>query len=239
MSTYFKGKQFGQRGLPFLNVAKTVRTTSALGLGRRAAIWLQGCLLHCQGCISPEWIPDIPARQVSPEELAEQLLLNPEIQGVSVSGGEPMLQAAGLARMIRYARARRELDVICFTGCSYAALKAFPTGTGVQAFLEEIDLLIDGPFIKDLSLDIGLRGSTNQRFIKLSDRFKDIDFENSPRRLELIIQGDQAFLIGIPPRSLQESLVNKLSNLDPALLKRDSNPSGAAHVPLALCHDIK
>ena len=99
-----------------LNVAATQMGTEALGPGFRAVVWVQGCPIHCPGCIAPDWIPFKPARLISPAVLLEELLANPRITGLTFSGGEPMAQAVALAQLARLARQRRELDIICFSG---------------------------------------------------------------------------------------------------------------------------
>src|SRR5689334_9710005 len=86
-----------------LNIANIAARTQALGPGLRAAIWVQGCPLHCPGCLAPDWIPFVPATQLTPEEVLERLDLG-SIGGMTFSGGEPMEQATGLAALVRLAR---------------------------------------------------------------------------------------------------------------------------------------
>jgi hypothetical protein len=64
-----------------------------------------------------------------------------------------------------------------------------------------VDLLIDGPYIASLNNGNGLRGSSNQRFIHLTDRLAGHDFSKNNRKLEIHINGDSAMFVGIPPRS--------------------------------------
>ena len=90
-----------------LNIAATLVGTTALGPGYRAVVWVQGCPIHCAGCIAPDWIPFTPNRLVSPAELVAELLVDPLVTGLTFSGGEPMAQAAGLAQVAHLARQRR------------------------------------------------------------------------------------------------------------------------------------
>ena len=168
----------------FINVAATCSSTRSLGPGIRSGVWVQGCVFQCPGCIAPDWIPLRPARFVSPEDLAIELLRDPLVTGLTFSGGEPMLQAAGLARLARVARAQRELSIICFTGFQKAALELNPPGPGVFDLLEQVDALIDGPYIDRLKEQHGLRGSTNQKIHYLTGRLKDAGLETLPRRSE-------------------------------------------------------
>jgi anaerobic ribonucleoside-triphosphate reductase activating protein len=98
-----------QANLVKLNIAKTCVGTRALGPGVRSVVWVQGCPFRCQGCIAPEWIPFERAREADPAELASELLADPDVAGLTFSGGEPMRQAAGLARLITIARRQRDL----------------------------------------------------------------------------------------------------------------------------------
>lgn len=194
-------------GLPLLNIAATCTSTRSLGPGLRAAIWVQGCPLNCLGCIAPDWIPRQLARLASPQEIVEELLSHPEVTGLTFSGGEPMLQAAGLAAVARLARAERPLSVICFTGFLWERLKEHPPGPGVIDLLSEIDLLIDGPYIAAQNSNEGLRGSHNQRIHYLTDRLTPLtyDFEHRQRQAEIHIENGAALLVGVPPHGLAKA----------------------------------
>ncbi len=202
-----------------LNVAATSAATRVLGPGLRAVVWVQGCFFRCPGCIAPDWIPLRPARLVKVEALVEELLANPALTGLTFSGGEPMLQAAGLARLARLARARRELNIICFTGFTLSLLKHTPPGPGVDELLEQVDVLIDGPYIEQLNDNRGLRGSSNQQIYYLTDRLRGVDLQGSPRAAEVKIEDGAAVLIGVPPKGLGEAF-NQAADLASGLKGR-------------------
>jgi anaerobic ribonucleoside-triphosphate reductase activating protein len=188
-------------GLPLLNIAATCAATHALGPGMRAVVWVQGCPHRCQGCIAPDWIPLRLARLVRPEILAEELLSHAAVTGLTFSGGEPMLQAAGLARLVQHARQERPLSLICFSGFTLEQLRHDPPGPGVADLLGEIDVLIDGLYIAAANDNRGLRGSTNQRIHYLTDRLtaEDCDFAGGLRQVEIQVGSGQALLVGVPP----------------------------------------
>ncbi|TDV40971.1 4Fe-4S single cluster domain-containing protein [Actinophytocola oryzae] len=181
-----------------VRVAATWPATEALGPGLRAAVWVQGCPFRCRGCVAPEWIPKRGGRLVDPEELAEELLTDPAVTGLTLSGGEPMAQATGLAATVRAARARRELDVICFTGFTLDRLRADPAA---HELLAELDVLIDGQYVRDRDDGLGLRGSDNQVVHHLTGRLADtgFDFETGPRTADLVLTDQRLTLIGVPP----------------------------------------
>lgn len=188
-----------------INVAETCVGTRALGAGLRSAVWVQGCPFRCRECVAPDWIPFRPARRVEPEALAAELLADPCVTGLTLSGGEPMEQARGLAAAVRAARADRELSVICFTGYRLGELAGRP---GADDLLAELDVLIDGRYVRSRNDDRGLRGSDNQRVHHLTGRLAGsaAALEGGPRRAELRVRGSGALLVGVPPRALAERL---------------------------------
>jgi anaerobic ribonucleoside-triphosphate reductase activating protein len=191
--------------MQMVNVAATCPATRSLGPGIRSVVWVQGCAFHCPGCIAPDWIPIRPARFVYIEDLVEELLVDPRVTGITFSGGEPMLQAVGLARFARLARKKRDLDIICFTGFQLAYLEDNPPGPGVDDLLSQVDVLIDGPYIARLNDNIGLRGSRNQKIHYLTKRLCNENLETISRTAEIHIMDGQAMLVGVPPARLGEA----------------------------------
>jgi anaerobic ribonucleoside-triphosphate reductase activating protein len=190
-----------------LNLAAFSLHTEALGPGLRAVIWVQGCPLNCQGCISPDWIPFKPALKFTPEEIIEKFDF-PPISGLTFSGGEPMEQASDLASVARLARKKKDLNIICFTGYRYERLLKNPPNAGVPYLLAEIDLLIDGPYVQSRNESIGLRGSSNQRFIHLTSRLADQDFATQKRKVEITVSNGVLEFIGIPTPAIKTAMDN-------------------------------
>ena len=188
-----------------LNIASVTAHTRALGPGTRAVIWVQGCPLHCPGCLAPEWIPFVTATQLTPEKVLEKLDLD-TITGMTLSGGEPMEQAAGLAALVRLARQKKDLDLICFTGYRYERLLKNPPNNGVSVLLAQVDVLVDGPYIQSLNNSVGLRGSSNQRVIHLTSRLKGHDFESQRRQVEITITNGELAFIGIPTPDVMSAI---------------------------------
>jgi anaerobic ribonucleoside-triphosphate reductase activating protein len=224
---------FNQDGLPLLNIANFVNKTTTLGPGVRAVVWVQGCVFNCPGCISPDWIPQLPARLVSPEDLVDELLADPEVTGFTFSGGEPMLQASGLAKLIHLARLQRDLTLICYTGFTLEQLQGrtpVPSNLqnnkwakdpselklppGITDLLSEIDVLIDGPYIARQNDNVGLRGSSNQRINHLTDRLKGFDFETQPRRTDIRIIDGYAVLVGVPTRGIEQAFLTAIDEIN-------------------------
>lgn len=193
-------------GQPLLNIAQFWPATHALGPGLRSVAWVQGCNRHCPSCISPEWAPQVDAHVVPVENLAELLISNPNIGGVTFSGGEPMLQAEELAALICLIHQKRDLNIICFTGFTYDQLRQKPGIPGAERLLAEVDVLIDGPYIVEQDDNRGLRGSANQKVHHLTDRLQGYDFETGPRKVEFHIQNNYTMMVGIPAWDVQRTL---------------------------------
>lgn len=190
-----------------VNVAATCVGTRNLGPGWRSVVWVQGCPLHCPECIAPDWIPDRVANLVPTEELAARLIADPAVDGLTFSGGEPMVQATALAEVVRHVRRVRDVSLICFTGYTLSHLRKHPPEPGVADLLSEVDVLVAGPYLAGRNDGRGLRGSTNQRVHHLTPRLAEgFDFEQGPRTAEVRVGGDDEFvelmLVGVPPHGM-------------------------------------
>ena len=196
-----------------LNLAAVTSATRSLGPGKRAAIWVQGCQKRCPGCLAQEWLEIVPAHLHRIPALSEILLSDPEIEGLTLSGGEPMLQAAALAKLVSSMRTRRDLNVICYSGYLLVELRNNPPSPGVADLLEAVDVLIDGAYVDELNDDIGLRGSSNQQVHHLTSRLAGFDFTTAPRSVEIKISDGEVFLIGVPTRAVNHSFEESLRNI--------------------------
>lgn len=184
-----------------LNVAAICAGTRAMGPGLRSALWVQGCPFNCQGCISPEWRTNEEHRLITPEQAVNRLLSVPEITGITLSGGEPMLQAGLLAEVIRLARqAEPKLTVICYTGYTLQQLMRLKNQPAIRDLMGQSDVLIDGQYDRRRHTDRGVRGSTNQSIYYLSDRLRDNGLESMQRRAEFRILDGEMMLVGVPTR---------------------------------------
>jgi anaerobic ribonucleoside-triphosphate reductase activating protein len=193
-----------------LNLADFCPKTETLGPGKRAVIWVQGCALRCPGCVSPTYRPFTPSTLIEAEELAARILDNPEIDGITISGGEPVHQSIGLSRVIDILQAQRpELTVLSFSGYTQDELRRKTHIPGITDYLSRLDCLIDGPYLHSLDNGLtGLRGSSNQEIHHFTSRMQDHDFENTFRQTEIHIQNNQIVFIGVPPQNFLNAMDN-------------------------------
>lgn len=147
-----------------MRIANTVNDSIVDGFGLRFTVFTQGCPHHCPGCHNPDTHDPAGGREVSWEELAEQMGKNPLLSGLTLSGGEPFAQAADCAALARRAH-EMGLTVWTYSGYLFEQLrdKGDPDWT---ALLEATDVLVDGPFLQgEKSYELRFRGSRNQRLI--------------------------------------------------------------------------
>ena len=140
-----------------------------LGPYTRYCLWVSGCNRKCKGCISPESHDMYKGTPYSTGSLAWQIIPS-DVEGITISGGEPFLQAKALCELISMVKNHRDIGVIIYTGYLYEQLTELPYGKELTGLC---DLIIDGPYIKELDDGKSLRGSSNQRIIPITDRYKD------------------------------------------------------------------
>lgn len=159
-----------------LRVVDIVEGTSVDGPGLRTSIYLAGCDHHCPGCHNPQtWTHDA-GHDMTVDEIMR--VVHRSGYNVTLTGGDPMYQARALMPLVKEIRAAG-YTIWCYTGFTVEELRAMPD---TAALLDEIDVLVDGPYI-EAQRDTGLlfRGSANQRIIELrpqpSDGF-DVNIED-------------------------------------------------------------
>lgn len=166
----------------WLNLNGFLDATRAEGPGLRACLWVQGCLRNCPGCCNVDQLPLEPRTVVPASAVCEWLAAAQTahgIEGVTFLGGEPLLQARGLADVARFARAR-SLSVMVFTGYDLEDCRRDPL-PGVPELLAATDVLVDGAYLRDRPERVrNWVGSTNQRFHYLTSAY-DAAIETDPR----------------------------------------------------------
>lgn len=147
-----------------LRVLDILEDTTVDGPGFRTSIYLAGCRHRCPGCHNPESWDENGGEDVSVDELLRVIISDP-FAHVTLSGGDPILQAAGCAELAYRVKAVSDKTIWCYTGYTWERLMS-EANTDVQALLKNLDVLVDGPFVQALrNTDLLFRGSSNQRLI--------------------------------------------------------------------------
>ena len=146
-----------------IRIAGIVEESIVDGTGIRYAIFMQGCLRHCKGCQNPGTHDINGGRIVDTSELIDAIKKNPLLAGITLTGGEPLLQLDAAIELARETK-KLGLNVWCYTGYTFEELP-----DAARELLKYVDVLVDGPFVEELKdLELDFRGSSNQRIIDLN-----------------------------------------------------------------------
>ncbi|WP_254568864.1 4Fe-4S single cluster domain-containing protein [Oscillatoria sp. HE19RPO] len=158
----------------YLNIMGYVDESEVNGPGTRSVVWVQGCLRECPGCFNPESWAFEANQLIAIDELADKILSNSRNQGVTFSGGEPFWQATALAELGKKVKAAG-LNLMSFTGFTLAELQSPSAPVGAGALLDQLDILIDGPYVESLAIHSPESpvSSRNQRIHIFNEAFKD------------------------------------------------------------------
>ena len=180
-----------------MNLYAVEPASRANGPGLRFVVWFQGCSRGCRGCFNPDTHPIEPRNITTPEDLLERIeAVQRQIDGVTITGGEPFEQAEGLLAFARGLRRRTELSLLVFSGYTIEQVRAMPLGDEILACT---DVLIDGPFRPGEACGETLRGSANQRIHLLTDRYSLKQFADAPTAEILIAPSGRIRITGIDP----------------------------------------
>ena len=137
------------------------------GPGRRSVIRVAGCSLRCPGCYVPETHKRENGSLVPISSIIKEIVVNrSKHDGVTILGGEPFDQAAAVAELVSRLN-KLGVHITVYTGNTIDTLIG-RKDKNVDYILTHIDLLIDGPFSRQLKEEAGeYKGSRNQRVISL------------------------------------------------------------------------
>ena len=197
-----------------MKVARILYPVTVLGPGKRIAIWLAGCSKRCSGCANPElWdgenYPDmelqnlIDALQMLYEKADEQ------VDGITISGGEPFEQAEELLALVSYLRKWTE-DILIFSGKTYEELMQEETSANI---LDKIAVLVDGEYRESQNAGEVLRGSQNQTIYILNEQIDEIylSYQKEHQGKHLVENfrvNDGVIAVGIHKKDFQDELEN-------------------------------
>ncbi|MDQ0665428.1 anaerobic ribonucleoside-triphosphate reductase activating protein [Arthrobacter ulcerisalmonis] len=170
-----------------LRIARVLHGTTAEGPGLRSAIWFQGCSIRCTGCINPHLFSPNGGSDMTVSDIVLGAVAG-GVEGLTLIGGEPFDQPSAGAQLAREAQ-EHGLGVIAFSGYEYETLR--DRDQDIKRFLAGIDLLVDGPYQAwNQETDRALVGSTNQRFIHISDRYGSYQPEIAANRVDIRVLPD-------------------------------------------------
>src|SRR5262249_55098020 len=155
-------------------------------------VWLQGCSLGCPGCFNPETHSFEGGQEWTVDELCKKIeQAAGDVQGVTISGGEPMQQPQAVAALLGLVRERTNLSTLVFSGFSWEEIQTMPQALVV---LPLIDVLIAGRYQEDKRVATGLIGSSNKTVHFLTSRYGPDDLVDVPEA-EVIVTADGTIIV--------------------------------------------
>ena len=194
---------------PTLQLNKAHWPVTVLGPGRRIGLWVQGCTIHCRGCVSQDTWPKDAAKTIAVDELVAwcKRTAGDALEGVTISGGEPFEQPAGLAALLEGLHRWRsdgalDFDILCYSGYPLKTLER-----KAAKLLALLDAIIPEPYVDNAPVTHVWRGSRNQPLLPLSERgraryaeYVDAPVGDGDKRMQAAVEGGRVWMIGIPAR---------------------------------------
>lgn len=151
-----------------MKISGIVEESIVDGPGIRFTIFFQGCTHNCYKCHNPETHDINKGYEMSINDIISKIENTPYIDGVTLSGGDPLMQIDDCIELCKEIK-KRYLEIIVYTGYTYEQLIKSNNPKYLELF-NYIDYLVDGPFIYSL-LDLSLKykGSSNQRIIDIKN----------------------------------------------------------------------
>lgn len=212
-----------------LNLHSLAYPVTALGPGRRLALWVAGCPLRCRGCITPSLLDPAAGKLVPVARLAQRLLDLPlVIDGLTFTGGEPFAQAEALLSLLDHIQPQcSRWNLLCFSGFT---LEHLQRGTAAQQnLLKRLDILVDGPYQAGHPGTHPLTASANQRLHLLSARAQalrgELDTLHSNQANLALNPHGADWLIGILDAPTRAAL-HQNARLIPVLGRQDGRTPG-------------
>lgn len=156
-----------------MNIAGFYSDSISNGEGWRAVLFVSGCPHQCLGCHNRQsWDPKFGKLYVE-DDVYNQIIENPFLDGLTLSGGEPFLYCKELLSLVKRVK-EKGLNIWSYTGFTFEELLHWSKkNSNVMAFLQEIDILVDGKFlIEKKEPKTRFRGSGNQRIINVQASLK-------------------------------------------------------------------
>jgi anaerobic ribonucleoside-triphosphate reductase activating protein len=126
------------------------------GDGARYVVFVQGCKHHCDGCQNPETWNFDGGYEITVQEIAEDFKKHRLLDGITLSGGDPFFQQDACLNLLNLLPG---VNVWIYTGFEYEDI--CDTELAKMA-----DVLVTGKFVKELSCEGKMYGSSNQKIIR-------------------------------------------------------------------------
>ena len=152
--------------LKYVRLAGVIYESLVNGPGIRRVYFAQGCRHNCEGCFNPETHDFNGGELMDMNELINDAISNPIINGITFSGGDPLEQAESFSYMAKEFKSKG-LNIWCYTGYTFEQiLEKMKKDKDLKELISNVDVLVDGKFeMNNKNKSLKFRGSSNQRII--------------------------------------------------------------------------
>jgi anaerobic ribonucleoside-triphosphate reductase activating protein len=156
------------------------------GPGNRLVIWVQGCKFHCKGCFNPETHPYTKEHLMDINELAELINNDATIEGITLSGGEPLDYPKQLEELFEKINPR--LTIVLYSGFNIEEINEEPS---FKELLKMIDIAIVGRYDENLTHPF-----LGKKFVVMTNRI-DLNYFRPKQVVEYCLNGNKVTKTGI------------------------------------------
>jgi anaerobic ribonucleoside-triphosphate reductase activating protein len=153
-----------------INVAGVLHNDLVNGPNLRTVLFVQGCNHHCKGCHNQHTWPIGTGTDFTADELVTELTKNPMDKGVTISGGEPLLQWEELLPVVQQLK-DKQYHLMLYTGYTASWINnKISTDGKLLSFLALFDMIITEPYIESKRIMYKPNcwyGSSNQKVCKI------------------------------------------------------------------------
>lgn len=149
-----------------IRIGHLLQQSEIYGPGLRYVIWVQGCTLACKGCWNKQFWSSQGGEAILVEELIEKISAIPDIEGITLLGGEPLQQAEAVLELIMACK-EKDLTVFLYTGYELEEFDQI-----MQKCFDSSDIVVSGRYVQSLrDTNLRWRGSQNQSVHFISSRY--------------------------------------------------------------------
>ncbi len=181
---------------------------TALGPGKRVVIWMVGCRKRCERCANPELRAFDTSKEMTLQDFSKALSVfkDKEIDGFTITGGEPFCQSKQLPQFLLEMKKYSE-DILVFSGYSADELKQLEKeDSSLHECISMVSVMILGEYIDELNDNrTSLVASTNQEIVYENTALRPVyeEYMKKGRMIENVLYGSQMISVGIHNKSLE------------------------------------
>ncbi len=188
-----------------LQIHQFLPLSRANGPGMRCVLWVQGCSLGCPGCFNPATHPFAGGERASVEDLFQRIVaLSNSIEGITVSGGEPLQRRRPVLALLQRVRQESSLTTLLFTGYTWEEIQRMPD---TETLATCVDVLIAGRYEASQHVARDLRGSANKTVHFFTSRYTPADVSAVPPAEVIISLEGDVVTSGIDPTRWSRNVI--------------------------------